>query len=277
MKGRHVILFACGLLGGWWLAGNPIASSAVATWRHSATLTSGTELSETVPQRDGLPHLEDGQILVSEDRLKELMAMHRSPTLRSEDFTGEAYKEPIDQLARWVGLNASAKEELTRLLRDANATRLAWEKQHAQISKAAPGKWVIEIPGDGGAAKTRLLSDLREAFGHQQAETLILAGDLESFFQLPFQFGTDGRPAGKIEVEVSRFSGGSSEDETHYFRLNGNLTVVTGSEADYEVSFLRRVKHLLPGYPQLHDEALTTPIPNREAGSDPFASPFDRQ
>ena len=219
--------------------------------------------------------MEDEQILVSEGRLKELIAMELSPTLRSEDFTGEAYKEPLDQLAAWVGLDTSSKEKLVHLLRDAGAAHLAWEKQNATVSKTAPGKWVVEIPGDGGRSKDKLLHELRDAFGPEQAESLILAGDLGRFFHLPPALGTDGGPAGKIEVEVARFTGGPSKDETYYIRHNGNLTWIQ-SEADYQTGSTGRVKHLLPPYAQLGEEARMLPVPEGYLEGDPFANPFDQ-
>lgn len=274
MKIRGIILFAGGILGGWWVAGSPAATSAIDTWHAS----SGTRSAGLVPQiaiPDGLPRENnDGQILVSAERLTELLNANGSTTLKAEDFLGDSHRKSLERLTAWLGLDAKSKDELIRILRDASAARFTWEKSNTRISKPEPGKWLIEMPNDRGDARSKLRTDLKAAFGEERAGTIALAADLEHFFNLSPDFASEDRNGGRIEIEAAGFEGdpGEINPEALYLRfVSGSSTMVLRPEDKLSGGPPSRLKHLLPGYEQILEEARAVP---RRSG-DPFASPFD--
>ena len=277
MKARGIILFAGGVLGGWWLSGTPAASSAVKIWRSSFF---GEKPSDRVPESrlsDGLPRESDGQIQVSAEQLRKLLDAEESPVFRAENFTADGYKSHLEVMANWLGLDAGSQEQLVRVLRDACAERFAWEKANATVSTPESGKWALEIPGDGGAASSKLRSNLAAAFGVEEAGTIVLAADLDHFFELPPDLERAKSPAGKIEVEAARFDGGPIEGQQGdlFFRVTGQGSTMVCIGEFYEQSSLGRVKHLLPSYPQIRDAARVAPRPKVIPAGDTFVNPFD--
>lgn len=277
MKARSVILFAASVLGGWWIAATPVASSAIRTWRASFFPGKPSEHLSENQLAAGLPRESEGQVQVSAEQIRKLLDADDSPVFRAENFTGDGYKSHLGVVANWLGLDAGSEEQLVGVLRDACAGRFAWEKVNASVSKPESGKWVLEIPGDGGAADSRLRADLKTAFGEEQAETIILTADLAHFFELPPDLERAKSPAGKIEVEAARFAGEPIEGQQGdlFFRVRGQGSTMVCTGEFYEQSSLSRVKHLLPSYPQIRDAARVVPRPKVVPEGDTFVNPFD--
>lgn len=278
MRARGVILYTGGILGGWWIAASPATSSAVEKLR----VWSGGEKMEAavVPGEvlEGLPRRDDGQVLVSAERLQELLENHGSPVLRADDFAGGRHQASLDLLAKWLGLNAGSKDRLAGILRGAAEERFAWEKANARITKPAPHRWVLEIPGDGGASRAALLEELKDGFGEQAAETIALAADLEGFFELPRDPYAKESPSGPIEIEAAKFEAGDGDNETGelFVRIGeGNTSILRPGQDPIKGVFLTRVGHLLPGYEEMDRLARRVPLPPRKDEGDSFESPFD--
>lgn len=233
--------------------------------------------SHEVPE--GVPRRDDGQVLVSGERLQELLRSHGSPVLRADDFGGERSKESLELLAKWLGLDAGAKEQLAGILRRAAEERFAWEKANAKITKPEPYKWVLEIPGDGGVSRAALMAELKESFG-EKAETIMLAADLESFFELPNEPYAKESRSGTIEIEAAKFTGGRGDADMGelFVRIGENNTSILRPGQDpVKGIFLTRIGHLLPGYEEMDGLARRVPLPESMHEGDAFRSPFDEQ
>lgn len=243
MKGRAVILFASGTLCGWWVAGTPLASAALANWTGSSSAGGGGSLIAGTLQA-GLPKEIDGQVLLSKERLNELVASGKSTALDATDFIRGRHETGLESLTKWLGLDDLSKQQLVRILQNAIASRLAWEKQNAKVEKPAVGKWIIDIAPDAGRSREELRKELVGVFGAEQAEIISLGADLDHFFDFSLLLKQPGSPSGRIEIEVVSLDHPSGGKRVVEFTNDEGLTA-SAIEGEIKNTDLSRLMHLL--------------------------------
>lgn len=212
MKFVIIACFALGFFIGWWPGGKFLGTRENRGGEVNAMQSTGRVSGTINPSVSQVVRLTRDKVEISRAKLEELLSA-MSPAQSFQDFmAGAALAEPerFDQLAKWSGLDAGEKRQLTEFLRQAATARAAWEKENVKVTSTGLGQWTLDIPGDDGKGRAELHRQLAAAFSPEKTAAIEAGGDLQNFFG--FRKNTLYFQQGRVEVMARRRKGSNTID-----------------------------------------------------------------